>query len=115
MLIQSGYFTHKERNPSELTVGDISTFQRYEFAVPFPKGVKPIVIPFIQTFGGPNTPDIRIADVNEKGFRFRIQEVVVCNPGISALSDGPHLPETVGFIAVAPAFKIKPKTPRIRS
>ena len=110
MLIQSGYFTHRERNKSELTVGDTSSFERYKFATPFPRGVKPIVIPFIQTFGGPNTPDIRIADVDEKGFLFRIQEVVVCNPGVSALSDGPHLPEVVGFIAVAPAFAIKSKT-----
>ena len=106
MMIQSGYFTHKEKNKSELKVGDTTTFEWYEFATPFPKGVKPIVIPFIQTFGGPNTPDIRIADANEKGFKFRIQEVVVCNPGVSALSDGPHLPEVVGFIAVAPAFEL---------
>lgn len=47
-----------------------------------------------QTFNGPETPGIRLADVNNEGFLIRFNEV---NVNANVRSDGLHTTETVGL------------------
>jgi len=47
-------------------------------------------------FQWPRDPRIRIADVTEKGFLIRLNELMA---GGKALGDGRHTEETVGWIA----------------
>jgi hypothetical protein len=95
-LIQTGVLELNSTNPVAETGGDTSTFTRVTFPTPFPAGSTVIVIPAVQTFNGPQTPGIRIANVTTQGFLIRLNEVLVSS---DIKSDGVHATETVGWIA----------------
>ena len=97
-LVQTGVLLLNSTNPSETTGRDTSTFTRVTFPTPFPRGSRVIVTANVQTFNGPQTPGLRISDVTEAGFLIRLNELVV-NGSPSALSDGLHAEETIGWIA----------------
>jgi hypothetical protein len=94
-MIQTGRLQLKSDNAQATQGGNTSTFTRVTFPAPFPSGSTVIVLPFTQTFNGPETPGIRIADVTATGFLIRFNEVRTSNGG----SDGRHVEETVGWIA----------------
>lgn len=101
MLIQSGFIHRGESAPS-VTNDDLSSFGQVDFDHRFPEGVVPIVIPFVQSFNGPQTPGIRITDVTNSGFKIRLNEIVCSQNGVgTAMSDGHHNVETIGWIAFA--------------
>ena len=98
--IQAGSLTLNSPGPPNTAGGSNNTgFQPVTFPTPFPAGSKVIVIPMVQTFKGPDTPGVRIQDVNLNGFRIRMNEIVVHNPNVQALSDGSHVNETIGWVA----------------
>ncbi|NEQ64687.1 MAG: hypothetical protein F6K21_04120 [Symploca sp. SIO2D2] len=97
--MQSGSFNLDADFPSALTSGDTSTFVDVYFPTPFPEGSSIIVIPMVQTFNGADTPGLRIDDVNEFGFKIRMNELVRGGPR-EALSDGGHNREEIGWIAI---------------
>jgi len=66
------------------------------FDVPFAQGKKVVVIPMTQTYLGTTTPGLRLQNVTNSGFEIRFDEVVGT---YAELSDGAHLPETVGWVA----------------
>jgi hypothetical protein len=73
-----------------------NTWQTVTFDVPFAQGKKVVVIPMTQTYVGSQTPGLRLQNVTSSGFEIRFDEVV----GTAAdLSDGNHIPETVGWVA----------------
>ncbi|MFE0755239.1 hypothetical protein ACFW16_14880 [Inquilinus sp. NPDC058860] len=76
--------------------GDLGAFTSVTFPKPYPAGSKVIVIPMVQTFNGPDTPGIRIADVTPEGFKIRINELV---QSATPLSDGNHTTETIAWLA----------------
>jgi hypothetical protein len=55
-----------------------------------------VVLAQTQTFNGPESPGIRIHDVNTEGFLIRLNEL---NVNANTRSDGQHTTETVGLIA----------------
>ncbi|MER5349155.1 hypothetical protein ABT093_02315 [Kitasatospora sp. NPDC002551] len=95
-LLQTGKLQLNSTHATETTGGDISTFTQVAFPTPFPENTNVIVVPFVQTFNGPDTPGLRIADVTTTGFKIRFNELVGTG---RALSDGPHTTETIGWIA----------------
>lgn len=95
-LVQTGILNLASTNAPELIGGNTSTFTQVTFPAPFPAGSTVIVTANVQTFNGAETPGVRIADVTEKGFRIRINELV---GGGKAISDGRHAEETIGWIA----------------
>ncbi|MET8546083.1 hypothetical protein ABZW03_36450 [Kitasatospora sp. NPDC004799] len=95
-MIQTGKLQLSSANLTEVAGGNTSTFTQVIFPTPFPDDSTVIVLPFVQTFHGPDTPGLRIADVTTVGFKIRINELVGTG---RALSDGPHTTETVGWIA----------------
>ncbi|MFE7593656.1 hypothetical protein ACFU6K_30065 [Kitasatospora sp. NPDC057512] len=95
-MIQTGKLQLNSTSATELTGGATSTFTQVVFPTPFPNDANVIVLPFVQTFNGPDTPGLRIADVTTTGFKIRINELVGSG---RALSDGPHTTETIGWIA----------------
>ncbi|MET8340677.1 hypothetical protein ABZV14_19565 [Streptosporangium canum] len=95
-MTQSGTLQLDSKNPVEETGGNTKTFTQVTFPTPFPQGSQVVVIPFVQTFNGPYTPGIRIADVTHQGFKIRLNEVLVTS---SVKSDGYHATETVGWMA----------------
>ncbi|MFE2041967.1 hypothetical protein ACFXAZ_13750 [Streptomyces sp. NPDC059477] len=95
-LIQTGKLQLNSTSPTEVNGGVTSTFTQVTFPTPFPSNADVIVVPFVQTFNGPDTPGLRIADVTRTGFKIRINELVGSG---RALSDGPHTTETIGWIA----------------
>ncbi|MGW4382437.1 hypothetical protein [Kitasatospora sp. NPDC004531] len=95
-MIQTGRLQLSSTQPTELGGGNTSTFTQVTFPTPFPSDASVIVVPFVQTFNGPDTPGLRIADVTTTGFKIRINELVGSG---RALSDGRHTTETVGWIA----------------
>lgn len=97
-MIQTGTLQLDSTNPVETVGGNTSTFTQVTFPTPFPPGSQVVVSPFVQTFNGPETPGIRIADVTLRGFKIRLNEVLVSVPN-NIKSDGPHSTETVGWIA----------------
>ncbi|NET59442.1 MAG: hypothetical protein F6K47_25855 [Symploca sp. SIO2E6] len=99
MTMQSGSFSLGSSGPSALAV-DTSTFYDVFFPTPFPEGSNVIVIPMVQTFNGPDTPGLRIANVTTTGFQIRMNELVRGGPR-EALSDGGHYAEQIGWIAIA--------------
>ena len=113
MMIQAGMFDLGGPGKPETDFGDLSRFHRVVFPTPFPKGSRVIVIPMVQTFNGPDSPAVRIGAVDETGFCFRINETVVHDPNVHALSDGNHLVETIGYVAMT-AYKQKRPTKRCR-
>ncbi|GHE39025.1 hypothetical protein GCM10017673_46790 [Streptosporangium violaceochromogenes] len=97
-MIQTGTIQLNSNSPVETTGGDLSTFTRVIFPTPFPAGSKVIVLPFVQTFNGPETPGLRIADVTNEGFSIRLNEVLL-SAVRNIKSDGTHAAETVGWLA----------------
>ncbi len=102
-LLQTGTISLGESSPSELTPGNTSTFTQVNFPTPFPTGSRVIVIPMVQTFKGQHSPGLRIADVTNKGFKIRINEIVTSK---GALSDGVHNTELIGYVAFTVDYKI---------
>lgn len=96
---QAGKIDLNSPGPSVIQSGDTSTFTTVTFPTPFPSGSEVIVIPQVQTFNGRDTPGVRIADVSTTGFKFRMNELVVTQGGATALSDGNHTTETIGWAA----------------
>ncbi|MFI7424907.1 hypothetical protein [Nonomuraea sp. NPDC049684] len=95
-MIQTGSLQLDSKHPVEENGGNTTTFTQVTFPTPFPSGAQVVVIPFVQTFNGPYTPGIRIAEVNPQGFKIRFNEVLVSS---TVKSDGYHSTETVGWIA----------------
>jgi hypothetical protein len=95
---QTGVISLNSRAPSEQQVCNTETFTQVTFPSPFAEGAKVVVVPFVQTFNGPDTPGLRIANVTPTGFKIRMNELVA-NGGQQALSNGVHCAETVGWIA----------------
>ncbi|MER5492937.1 hypothetical protein [Streptomyces sp. NPDC002490] len=95
-VFQTGKVQLSSSNPVATTGGDTSTFTQVVFPSAFPDGSSVIVIPFVQTFNGPDTPGLRIADVTTVGFKIRINEL---HANGKVTSDGTHTTETVGWIA----------------
>ncbi|HUQ69351.1 MAG TPA: hypothetical protein VM165_07510 [Planctomycetaceae bacterium] len=96
--IQTGLVTLKSPASSEVQPRETQTFAQVTFPTPFPVGAKVVVVPFVQTFNGPDTPGLRLADVTHTGFMIRMNELVG-NGGKSVLSNGLHCAEEVGWIA----------------
>jgi hypothetical protein len=95
-MVQTGRLQLNSTRPTAVTGGDTSTFTQVIFPSPFPDNATVIVVPFVQTFNGPDTPGLRISDVTTTGFKIRMNELVSTG---KALSDGTHTFETVGWIA----------------
>ncbi|MFI1865764.1 hypothetical protein [Streptomyces jumonjinensis] len=95
-MIQTGKVDLSSTSPVETVGGNTSTFTRVTFPTPFPAGSQVVVLPLTQTFNGPQTPGIRIHDVNPQGFLIRLNEVFVNN---AVKSDGTHTTETIGWLA----------------
>lgn len=95
-MIQTGSLTLSSSHPVATRSGDTSTFTQVAFPTPFPQGTRVIVVPFVQTFNGSDTPGLRIADVTTTGFKIRINEIHAAG---KVTSDGTHTSETVGWIA----------------
>ncbi|WP_443075103.1 hypothetical protein [Streptomyces sp. NBC_01435] len=95
-MIQTGQLQLSSSNPVATRSGDTSTFTQVAFPTAFPGGSTVIVVPFVQTFNGADTPGLRIADVTTAGFRIRINELYANG---KVTSDGTHTTETVGWIA----------------
>ncbi|MEU9337232.1 hypothetical protein AB0D49_29410 [Streptomyces sp. NPDC048290] len=95
-MIQTGRLQLSSTSPTEVTGGVTSTFTQVTFPSPFPSNAEVVVFPFVQTFNGPDTPGLRIADVTPTGFKIRMNELVGTG---RPLSDGLHTVETVGWIA----------------
>ncbi|MFE6777945.1 hypothetical protein [Streptomyces sp. NPDC057702] len=95
-MIQTGKVTLSSNQPIETRGGETSTFTRVTFPTPFPDGAQVVVLTQTQTFNGPETPGIRLHDVNPRGFLIRFNEV---NVNANVRSDGRHASETVGWIA----------------
>ncbi|MHB9863456.1 hypothetical protein [Streptomyces sp. YIM S03343] len=94
-MIQPGSVELSSNQPIETRGRNTSTFS-VTFPTPFPSGSQVIVLPQTQTFNGPETPGIRLHDVNAEGFLIRFNDVNV-NPNVH--SDGLHVTETVGWLA----------------
>lgn len=84
-VIQTGKLQLNSANAAEVTSGNTSTFTQVTFPTPFPDSAAVIVMPFVQTFNGAETPGPRTADVTTTGFRIRFNELV---GGGKAISDG---------------------------
>jgi hypothetical protein len=52
----------------------------------------------VQTFNGADSPGLRIAEVNPRGFKIRLNELVA-GGGAVPLSDGAHTKEVIGWVA----------------
>ncbi|BCM72821.1 hypothetical protein EASAB2608_08155 [Streptomyces sp. EAS-AB2608] len=70
-MTQTGKLQPSSTNAAVVTGGDTSTFTQVTFPSPFPANAAVIVIPSVQTFNGPETPGLRIADVTTTGFKMR--------------------------------------------
>jgi hypothetical protein len=94
-MIQTGKISLDSRHPVETQGDDLSTFTHVGFPTPFPQGSEVVVFAQVQTFHGPHTPGVRIADVTRTGFHIRMNELF----GANIMSDGPHALEEIGWIA----------------
>lgn len=109
MMMQAGMFDLNASGKPVVRNRDLSRFHRINFPTPFPRGSKVIVIPMVQTFNGCNTPGVRIGAVDETGFCFRINELVADAPNTKAISDGHHVPETIGYVAMTAYQQPRPR------
>ncbi|MFF0561472.1 hypothetical protein [Streptomyces sp. NPDC004266] len=91
----TGKLTLRSDNPVETRGGNTSTFTRVTFPTPFPEGAEVVVLAQVQTFNGPHTPGLRLANVTREGFLIRMNELY----GTNVQSDGTHGNETVGWFA----------------
>ncbi len=96
-MMQTGSITISTQEPSTIQAGDTSSFQTVYFPTPFPEGSNVIVIPMVQTFNGPDTPGVRIAEVTTTGFKIRMNELVA--EGKRVENGGPHTSEKIGWVA----------------
>ena len=97
MMIQTGQFERGENQPSANAGGDTSTFEQVNFPQAFPAGSQVQVFATVQTFNGRDTPGIRVADVNEEGFKIRMNEIVIEGNA----TGGTRVSETIGWMAIA--------------
>jgi hypothetical protein len=97
-MMQAGTINFRSQGAPETRGNELGRFERINFPTPFPPGTNVLVIPAVQTFNGPDTPDLRIADVDHRGFRARMNELVARN---RPASDGNHITETIAYIAIA--------------
>ena len=96
--LQTGLIALKSSTASATKPGNTETFSQITFPAPFQEGAKVVVIPFVQTFNGPDTPGVRISDVTPTGFKIRMNELVALG-GEQPLSNGIHCAEQIGWIA----------------
>lgn len=98
---QVGKFTADENKPTEVNEKDTSTFQHQAFPKPFPAGSEVVVFLQCQSFNGSHTPGIRLANVSNTGFDWRMNSLVVGKPNDpnEALGHGIHTIEDFGWIA----------------
>jgi hypothetical protein len=102
VMTRMGSITRNFQGPCVTEHRKTDSFIWVEFPEPFPDKANVVVIPMVQTFGGCNTPGIRIAGVTPKGFKMWPNETVVAQKGKNiALSDGNHREETVAWVAFA--------------
>lgn len=102
--MQSGKIKIASPGKPVLNPNNTDSFTEVEFPTPFPSGATVIVIPMVQTFNGTDTPGLRITDVDRRGFKIRMNELVVRPPDggpRERLSDGNHTAEEIGWIAIA--------------
>lgn len=95
-MFQTGKLQLSSSHPVATVGGDTSSFTQVTFPAAFPDGSTVVVVPFVQTFNGPDTPGLRIADVTTVGFKIRINELHAHG---KVTADGTHTTETVGWIA----------------
>ncbi len=95
-MMQSGKLALSSNHPTEKRGGQTSTFTNVPFPTPFPSGSEVIVHATVQTFNGPQTPGVRLHDVNETGFKIRMNEVYSSETGTA---DGMHAEEIIGWTA----------------
>jgi hypothetical protein len=95
-MMQSGKLALSSNHPTEKNGGQTSTFTHVPFPTPFPSGSGVIVHATVQTFNGPQTPGVRLHDVNETGFLIRMNEVYSSETGTA---DGMHAEEIIGWTA----------------
>jgi hypothetical protein len=103
----------EESPPASATVGgDTTTFFRVTFPKPFKLSARRhvVVVANVQTFNGPDTPGLRVADVDHTGFSVRMNEIVRSTAAAAnePLSDGWHGAEVIGWIAWAPRIWFGP-------
>ncbi|MFE7111899.1 hypothetical protein ACFU98_46330 [Streptomyces sp. NPDC057575] len=55
-MVQTGRLQLSSTSATALTAGSTSTFTQVTFPSPFPDNTTVIVVPFVQTFNGPDTP-----------------------------------------------------------
>lgn len=96
-MIQTGRLNLDSRHPVATTGGDTSTFTRVTFPTPFPANSTVIVHATVQTFNGPETPGLRLHDVQPTGFLVRLNEINGSRD--VGTSDGTHTTETIGWTA----------------
>lgn len=94
-MIQSGKLTLDSAHSTETQGGKTDTFKRVNFPTPFPAGADVIVQVTVQTFNGPETPGVRLHEVNHTGFKIRLNEIY----GGGVTADGKHMSETIGWTA----------------
>lgn len=95
-MVQAGSIDLDSSGENATESNDLSGFTQVIFPTPFPEGTKVIVIPMVQTFNGPETPGIRLAEVTNTGFKIRMNELIAYNKSLSAAS---HHTETIGWVA----------------
>ncbi|MFG3498075.1 hypothetical protein [Streptomyces sp. NPDC047928] len=95
-MVQSGKVNLRSDHATETRGGQTSTFTRIDFPTPFPPGSDVIVQTTVQTFNGPQTPGVRLHDVDTTGFLIRMNEVYSTTTGTS---DGKHAEEVIGWTA----------------
>ncbi|NES89405.1 MULTISPECIES: hypothetical protein [Okeania] len=95
-MMQTGSVDLNSPGDNATQSGDISGFTQVNFPTPFPEGTTVIVIPMVQTFNGPETPGVRLAEVTTTGFKIRMNELI--GKGAS-LSGNAHTTETIGWVA----------------
>ena len=100
-MMQAGTIKFGSQGGPVTNPNDTNKFTNVRFEVEFPKNSEVIVIPAVQTFNGADTPGLRITDVNHRGFKARMNELVA---RVKPESDGSHTEETIGYLAIA-SFK----------
>jgi len=83
------------------------TWYTVKFDNPYLSSVTPKVFVQIQTYGGGDTPGLRIQNVTHEGFEVRMDEIQgsYCSSGTvgdlgTVKSDGSHNPETLAWMAI---------------
>jgi hypothetical protein len=95
-MTQVGIIDFKSPGVPVTTPNDTGDFFQVTFPTPFQDGTQVVVFPMVQTFNGSDTPGLRIADVDIKGFKIRMNELVASG---KSLADGSHSTETIGWMA----------------